>query len=59
MADKREQVSMEELTMSNYWQLEGLCVLLQKKGIITVEEVMTEARAAQVKAEEKRRGKGG
>ncbi len=38
--DKRETVSLEELTLSNVYQLEALVLLLDEKGILTVEELI-------------------
>ena len=55
MADEREPVSMEEFTMSNMWEQEGLVRLLVNKGIITREELLEEIKAAQVEAQDKRR----
>jgi hypothetical protein len=55
MADERKPVSMEELTMSNMWQQEGLVSLLVKKGLITRDELLNEVKAAQIEAQDKRR----
>ncbi len=38
--DKRETVSLEELTLSNVYQLEALVLLLEEKGILTVDELI-------------------
>ncbi len=38
--DKRETVSLEELVLSNVYQLEALVLLLDEKGILTVEELV-------------------
>ncbi len=38
--DKRETVSLEELTLSNVYQLEALVLLLDEKGILTVDELI-------------------
>ena len=38
--DKRETVSLEELTLSNVYQLEELVLLLEEKGILTVDELI-------------------
>ena len=53
--DKRETVSLEELTLSNVYQLEALVLLLEEKGILTVDELIEKikelraAKQAQVK----------
>ena len=55
MADKDKPISIEELAFSNMWQAEGLVSPLEKKGLITREELLEEIRAAQIETEEKRR----
>jgi hypothetical protein len=55
MANKRETVSHEELVFSNMWYLEGLIVLLEKKGLITREELLEEIKEGQIQAQDKRR----
>src|SRR5689334_20591914 len=43
MADKlnpRDTVTFEELTLSNGWKLEALIAVLERKGIITKQEIL-------------------
>ena len=46
--DKRETVSLEELVLSNVYQLEALVLLLDEKGILTVEELVEKIKELQV-----------
>jgi len=51
-----QPITTEELAISNYYQLEALTRLLNKKGItITPEEIAEEVRQIQVEQQEKRR----
>ncbi len=45
--DKRERVSLEELVLSNVYQLEALVLLLDEKGILTVEELVEKIKELQ------------
>ncbi len=45
--DKRETVSLEELVISNVYQLEALVLLLDEKGILTVEELVEKIKELQ------------
>ncbi len=45
--DKRETVSLEELVVSNVYQLEALVLLLDEKGILTVEELVEKIKELQ------------
>ncbi len=45
--DKRETVSLEELVLSNVYQLEALVLLLDEKGILTVEELVEKIKELQ------------
>jgi hypothetical protein len=40
--DKKEIVSMEELVMSQMWELQALYNLMEKKGLITKDELLNE-----------------
>jgi len=43
MADKlnpKDVVTFEELTLSNVWELEALISVLEKKGVITKQEIL-------------------
>jgi hypothetical protein len=51
---KRDTVSHEELIFSSMWQLEGLVVLLEKKGLITRQELLEEIKEAQIQAQRKK-----
>ena len=42
--DRKETVSMEELTISNMYVQEALVNLLARKGILTKEEIVEEIR---------------
>ncbi len=41
---ERETVSLEELTLSNVYQLEALVLLLEEKGVLTVDELIEKIR---------------
>ncbi len=45
--DKRETVSLEELVVSTVYQLEALVLLLDEKGILTVEELVEKIKELQ------------
>ncbi len=49
--DKRETVSLEELTLSNVYQLEALVLLLDEKGILTVDELIEKIKELRVAKE--------
>ena len=49
--DKRETVSLEELVLSNVYQLEALVLLLDEKGILTVEELIAKIKELRVAKE--------
>ncbi len=49
--DKRERVSLEELVLSNVYQLEALVLLLDEKGILTVEELIAKIKELRVAKE--------
>ncbi len=49
--DKRETVSLEELTLSNVYQLEALVLLLEEKGILTVDELIAKIKELRVAKE--------
>ncbi len=49
--DKRETVSLEELVLSNVYQLEALVLLLDEKGILTVEELVEKIKELRVAKE--------
>ncbi len=49
--DKRETVSLEELTLSNVYQLEALVLLLDEKGILTVDELIAKIKELRVAKE--------
>ncbi len=49
--DKRETVSLEELTLSNVYQLEALVLLLEEKGILTVDELIEKIKELRVAKE--------
>ncbi len=51
--DKRETISLEELVVSNVYQLEALVLLLDEKGILTVEELIEKIK--QLRAEKEAR----
>jgi hypothetical protein len=40
--DKKEMVSLEELVMSQMWEMQALYNLLEKKGMITKSELLEE-----------------
>jgi transketolase N-terminal domain/subunit len=40
--DKKETASMEELVMSQMWELQALYNLLEQKGLITKDELLEE-----------------
>ena len=40
--DKRQTVSLEELVMSQMWELQALYNLLEQKGLITKDEILEE-----------------
>jgi len=48
--DKKETVSVEELTLSNMYVQEALVNLLSRKGILTKEEILEEIRLIKEKA---------
>ncbi len=49
--DKRETVSLEELVLSNVYQLEALVLLLEEKGILTVDELIEKIKELRVAKE--------
>ncbi|MBI3606154.1 MAG: hypothetical protein HY202_09055 [Nitrospirae bacterium] len=40
--DKKETVSLEQLVVSQMWEMEALYNLLEKKGVITKNELLEE-----------------
>ena len=48
--DRKETVSMEELTISNMYVQEALVNLLTRKGILTKEEILKEIRLIKEKS---------
>ena len=40
--DKKEMVSLEELVMSQMWEMQALYNLLEKKGMINKSEILEE-----------------
>ena len=55
MSSDDKKVSTEELALSNMWQLEAMISLLEKKGVMTRQELLDEVKQAQLKAQDKRR----
>lgn len=42
MDPKKETVTIEELTVSNMYEIQAVINILQKKGILTKEEILEE-----------------
>jgi hypothetical protein len=51
--EEREEITVKDLAMSNAYQLEALINVLQKKGLLTSDEVLEEL--ASVVANQKKR----
>jgi len=55
MAEKKKDIEImpvEDLALSNAYQLEALITVLEKKGLLTREEMLEEIEAANRKSEE-------
>jgi len=42
--DPKELVTLEELTISNMWEVAALIEVLEKKGVLTKQNILTEIR---------------
>ncbi len=55
MADKNKPISMEEIAISNMYQIEAMIRLMENKGLLERTELLEEIQKIEIEQREKRK----